>query len=68
LTEDKDFGEIIHRLRRPSRGIILLRFDTNERTATCPRLKLLISSEHERLAGQFTVLEVDKVRIRPLTS
>ena len=25
LTEDKDFGELVYRLKKPSRGIILLR-------------------------------------------
>jgi predicted nuclease of predicted toxin-antitoxin system len=27
LTEDKDFGELVYRLRRTAHGIVLLRFD-----------------------------------------
>jgi len=27
LTEDKDFGELIYRLKKPSRGIVLIRIE-----------------------------------------
>jgi len=66
LTEDKDFGELIYRLRRPARGIVLLRFDVADRSLKIPRLRDLLAREVERLPGAFVVLEADKVRIRPL--
>jgi predicted nuclease of predicted toxin-antitoxin system len=66
LTEDKDFGELVYRLGRPTRGIVLLRFDVAERALKVPRLIDLLMREGSRLPGSFTVLEADKVRIRPL--
>ena len=66
ITEDKDFGEIAYRLRRPTRGIILLRFDVSERFEKIPRLRALIGQEQENLYHKFIVLGSDKTRIRPL--
>jgi predicted nuclease of predicted toxin-antitoxin system len=67
LTEDKDFGELIYRLRRPAHGIVLLRFDVADRALKIPRLLHLLEEAAERLPGAFVVLEADKARIRPLT-
>ncbi|MGD8750943.1 MAG: DUF5615 family PIN-like protein [Anaerolineales bacterium] len=67
ITEDKDFGELVYRLRRPARGIILLRFDIADRALKIPRLLELLHQETERLPGAFVVLEVDKLRMRPLS-
>lgn len=66
LTEDKDFGELVYRLRRPAHGIVLLRFDVADRALKIPRLRDLLKRRGERLPGAFVVLEVDRVRIRPL--
>jgi len=66
LTEDKDFGELVYRLRKPACGIVLLRFDVADRTLKTSRLRALLRQEIERLAGSFIVLEADKVRVRPL--
>lgn len=66
LTEDKDFGELVYRLQRPAHGVVLLRFDVADRALKVPRLRYLLEQEAERLPGAFVVLEVDKVRVRPL--
>ena len=66
LTEDKDFGELVYRLGRPARGVVLLRFDVIDRDQKVPRLLDLIARAEHRMPGAFVVLEVDKVRIRPL--
>lgn len=42
ITEDKDFGELIYRLRRPAREVILLRFTVSNRATKIPRLLHLI--------------------------
>ena len=68
LTEDKDFGELVYRLRKPAYGIVLLRFDVADRTLKIPRLRALLRQEIERLPGSFIVLKMGKVRIRPLDS
>jgi predicted nuclease of predicted toxin-antitoxin system len=66
LTEDKDFGELVYRLGRPARGIVLLRFDVIDRDQKVPHLLDLIERAGHRMPGAFVVLETDKVRIRPL--
>ena len=66
LSEDKDFGELVYRLRQPARGIVLLRFDIADRALKIPRLRYLLEEEAEKLPGAFVVLEVDRVRVRPL--
>lgn len=67
LTEDKDFGELVYRLRRTVPGIILLRFDPEKRALKIPRLRVLLKRESDRLKGAFVVVDPDKARIRPLT-
>lgn len=66
LTEDKDFGELAYRLKKPSRGIILLRVDVRERHLKWPRLKKLIKDYGDRLQGNFVVVDPKKFRFRPL--
>jgi predicted nuclease of predicted toxin-antitoxin system len=66
LTEDKDFGELVYRLQRTAHGIVLLRFNVADRALKIPCLRYLLKQEAERLRGTFVVLEVDKVRFRPL--
>ncbi len=68
LTEDKDFGELVYRLRKPARGIVLLRFDVSERALKLPRLREFLETGADRLPSRFIVLEADKVRLRPLLS
>jgi len=66
LTEDKDFGELVYRLRKPSAGIVLIRIDVKDRHMKWPRLKTLIEKYEERLPGNFIVIHPNKYRFRPL--
>ena len=66
LTEDKDFGELVCRLRKPSAGIVLIRIDVKNRHMKWPRLKTLIEKYEERLPGNFVVIHPNKYRFRPL--
>ena len=66
LTEDKDFGELAYRLRKPSAGIVLIRIDVKDRDLKWPRLKNLIENYKERLPGHFVVIHTNKYRFRPL--
>ena len=68
LTEDKDFGELVYRLKRPARGIILLRFDVVDCALKTPRLRSLLKDQPHQLPGAFVVIDKDKMRIRPLRS
>ena len=67
LTEDKDFGELVYRLRRPSKGIVLIRIDVEDRQLKKVMLSKLISQYSDRLAGAFVVVETSRFRFRPLT-
>ncbi len=66
LTEDKDFGELVYRLRRPSKGIILIRIDVEDRRLKNIMLSRLIRQYSDRLAGAFVVVEASRFRFRPL--
>jgi predicted nuclease of predicted toxin-antitoxin system len=66
VTEDKDFGELVYRLQRPARGVVLLRFDVADRASKVTCMRHLLVREGHRLLGAFVVLERDKVRVRPL--
>jgi predicted nuclease of predicted toxin-antitoxin system len=66
LTEDKDFGELAYRLRKPSAGIVLIRIDVNDRRLKWPRLKSLIENYEKRLPGNLVVVHTNKFRFRPL--
>lgn len=66
MTEDKDFGELVYRFRKPSVGIVLIRIDVRERHMKWPRLRSLIDNYAERLPGHFVVIQTNKYRFRPL--
>jgi predicted nuclease of predicted toxin-antitoxin system len=66
LTEDKDFGELVYRLNKPTRGIVLLRINVQERREKWLRLKALIDGYEARLPGNFVVVDMNKFRFRPL--
>ena len=67
LTEAKDFGELVYRLRRSAWGIVLLRFDVSDRAFKISRLRAMLEIDEKRLPGSFVVLEVNKIRFRPLS-
>ena len=66
LTEDKDFGELVYRLMKPSKGIILMRIDVKERHMKPIRLNQLIENYQDQIHGHFVVIDTQKFRFRPL--
>lgn len=66
ITEDKDFGELIFRLKKQVVGIILLRFTTEEREQMWPNLRELLALKQSELKGKFVVVDAEKYRIRSL--
>lgn len=66
LTEDKDFGELVFYMKKPARGIVLLRFDVRQRNFKLPRLKQLLHTKGEKLEGFFVVVDPEKFRFRYL--
>lgn len=66
LTEDKDFGELVYRLAKPARCVILLRIDVTNSALKLVRLTRLFETKADRLSGSFVVVEPGRFRIRPL--
>lgn len=62
ITNDKDFGEMVHRDRRLHRGVILLRLE-DERSASKIRvLSRLLESYSDRISETFLVVTEQRVR------
>lgn len=66
ITEDIDFGELVYRLKKPAKGIILIRIDVKERHKKWERLRKLIDNYPDRLKGSFIVIDTQKFRFRPI--
>lgn len=62
ITNDRDFGEMVYRERRPHHGIIFMRLE-NERAANkIEVLRRLLERYAERLADRFVVVTETRVR------
>ncbi len=68
LTEDKDFGDLVVRLRRPAIGVILLRLDPSVPDTKQERLLAVLSEHAARLVGHYVVVHESRIRIRALRS
>jgi predicted nuclease of predicted toxin-antitoxin system len=66
ITNDKDFGEKVHKERRPHRGVVFLRLG-NERAANkIETLRRLLEEYADRLADHFVVVTETRVRFARL--
>ena len=67
LTFDRDYGELIYRLRLPSpTGVIYLRFRPHTPEEPAVLLLNLFQTEGLEFEGLFTVVDRDQIRQRPL--
>ncbi len=66
LTEDKDFGELVVRLKLPAYGVVLLRMNPADSAAKLARLRHLVQHHAQRLPGSFVVLSAKRARFRSL--
>ena len=64
ITEDKDFGELTYRLRKPNKGIILLRFRKEDIEVKIKKVKEVLEKFREEIQNRFTVITTNKVRIK----
>ena len=62
ITNDKDFGEKIHRERKPHRGVILLRLADERSAVKIEVLQKLLSMYSDHIPDQFVVATETKVR------
>lgn len=66
ITNDKDFGELIFRHKKPSSGVILLRLKIDFPNNRIRILGVLIKKFGTRLKKRFIVVSEDKFRIKKL--
>ena len=62
MTDDKDFGELVFRQKKSTKGAILFRV----RTTDPEKLLGMAKSELGKAKGKFIVIEVGQIRVREL--
>ncbi len=64
ITEDKDFGEIVHRMKLNHSGILLIRLNDMPRLYRIKESVITIVTHYENLKGNFAVLSSSGLRIK----
>lgn len=62
ITNDKDFGEKVHRGQFPHCGIVLLRLDDERSQNKIAVLRRLLDEHSDRLRNRFVVATAEQVR------
>jgi predicted nuclease of predicted toxin-antitoxin system len=65
LTQDKDFGELVYRLKMDHRGIILIRLAGMTSAERAELVSTVVTNHAGELPDAFTVISSNGVRIRP---
>lgn len=65
ITEDKDFGELVFRLRLPNNGVILLRLSGYKPEDKGKLAGNAILAHLPELKHAFSVFDGNRIRIRP---
>ena len=65
ITADKDFGELVFRLRKISAGVLLLRLAGLSPKKKAEVVSSVVSEHASNLSGAFTVVSPGIVRLRP---
>jgi len=63
VTTDKDFGDIVFRIRKAHCGIILLRLSDWQLSRKIVTIEALLQKHSDVLAGNFVVLTDQSIRI-----
>lgn len=66
LTKDKDFGEMVIRNRQLTSGVVLIRINRLNDPEVVKRVVDVLIEYLNALYKNFTVIQEDKIRIRPL--
>lgn len=64
LTEDKDFGELVFRLRASHAGVVLIRLHGLPVAEQADRVSQAIREQEHELMHAFTVIGVRRMRVR----
>ena len=67
ITNDKDFGEKVHKERRPHRGVVFLRLENERASNKIETLRRLLEEYSDRLADHFVVVTESRVRFARMT-
>lgn len=62
ITNDKDFGEMVFRERRPHHGVVFLRLDDERAVSKIAVLQDLLLNHANRLPERFVTVTETKVR------
>jgi len=65
ITEDKDFGELTHRLKLPHKGILLIRLSSIRRVERIKISVATIQKHFDKLKNSFSVFTENGLRIKP---
>lgn len=63
VTEDSDFGELVYARRRPSVGVIFIKFDSRTRRTKPTAVVEAVAKLGQRLRDGFAVVEAGRVRL-----
>ena len=63
ITDDKDFGEMVFRQKKPHRGVILLRLENQRTENKIKVVKRLLEQYADQLVDNFVVVTETTVRI-----
>ncbi|MBS1487423.1 MAG: DUF5615 family PIN-like protein [Bacteroidetes bacterium] len=66
LTVDKDFGELVFRMKRPSVGIVLYRLGGLQNSEKAQIIFRVLTERKKELPSHFTVVTKTQVRVRKL--
>jgi predicted nuclease of predicted toxin-antitoxin system len=64
LTQDKDFGELVYRLKQVHQGVILIRLGTTPAPEKARLVNYVLLEYTDKLTNAFTVIQANAVRIR----
>lgn len=62
ITNDKDFGEMVYRDKRPHHGVIFLRLQDERSISKIEALEKLLNRYQNQLEGAFVVVSKTQVR------
>ena len=63
ITEDNDFGELVYVQKRPSAGVVLVKFHRRMRRTKPAAVVEAVATLGERLRDGFAVVEPGRVRL-----
>ena len=64
ITMDKDFGELVYRLKRPHTGVLLIRMAEARGDEKLAAIQQILRNHSDKLHGRFCVYQNHRLRVR----